>query len=723
MSNSFQNNLYIKMGAVTNMFFLIISIVFGFITFIYIDSAIFVKHSLCNIYKLHTQRGTRGLRHFSDYNNIYNKDVQLNNKSQGLHILSNNTKKKNISAMKTSFDRIKTSTASSTIIVNNVSKTNMRLGPIEITNAKRCNAYPSKKFKVLASVHRIFNQHINTNNSKSIEGMIKQKFPSFVFEKGWLTLTNINIKNRNGRGHSNVYKKENRSNCQQGKNSYTWDSHAKECMYPVPQTNRMLALIELGHSTACKFNSNACKIFLKAIGDMFHRLEALEKQCVDIVKSGKISTHFPDHRSFNNLGTVENENEAPSRIIVSMTTIPSRFENADAITKAIKSVLFDQVMNADIVWISVPKISRRFGNAYPPVPPKLKKLERESNGRFSVLTCEDFGPATKLIPALQHARPNDIVITADDDSLYQPWVIGNLVRTSVEKAPNSIVSHIGYKLKGGKPRHPNFQYYSLQWHAKKLREVDFIAGLGAVLYKRRFFFNAELSKIFQTSEILIDNAEGEQRRKNLKFTSFLEAALETDQFIEGRYVDDDYISGIASVMGVSRIITPACDDCGYGVIWSQVTEANALSSGHNKDKNIDRQFHVISNFQKLNLLPTACKRGSKTKTRKTIHNRKKPKVKEKPLLITPLAINGTNNSTTNRNHTTLSLNADVIPSKEKGIYNSTTNRNRTSLSLNANVIPSKEKGIFDIKFLSLMREWYDNHDCIGYDDQCQNCFV
>ena len=196
---------------------------------------------------------------------------------------------------------------------------------------------------------------------------------------------------------------------------------------------------------------------------------------------------------------------------------------------------------------------------------------------------------------------------------------------------------------------------------------------------------------------MIDNAEGEQRRKKLKFTSFLEAALETDQFIEGRYVDDDYISGIASVMGVSRIITPACDNCGYGVIWSQVTEANALSSGHNKDKNIERQFHVISNFQKLNLLPTACKRGSKTKTRKTIHNRKKPKVKEKPLLITPLAINGTNNSTTNRN--------------------------RTSLSLNANVIPSKEKGIFDIKFLSLMREWYDNHDCIGYDDQCQNCFV
>ena len=73
-------------------------------------------------------------------------------------------------------------------------------------------------------------------------------------------------------------------------------------------------------------------------------------------------------------------------------------------------------------------------------------MERESNGRYSVLTCEDFGPATKLIPALQHARSNDIVITADDDSLYQPWVIGNLVRTSVEKAPNSIVSHIGYKL-------------------------------------------------------------------------------------------------------------------------------------------------------------------------------------------------------------------------------------------------------------------------------------
>ena len=50
------------------------------------------------------------------------------------------------------------------------------------------------------------------------------------------------------------------------------------------------------------------KIFFKVIGDMFHRLEALEKQCVDIVKSGKISTHFPII-DFDNLGTVENENE------------------------------------------------------------------------------------------------------------------------------------------------------------------------------------------------------------------------------------------------------------------------------------------------------------------------------------------------------------------------------------------------------------------------------
>ena len=104
------------MGAVTNMFFLIISIVFGFITFIYIDSAIFVKHSLCNIYKLHTQRGTRGLRHFSDYNNIYNKDVQLKNKSQGLHILSNNTKKKNTRKVFGSSIKRKVKTSSRNII-------------------------------------------------------------------------------------------------------------------------------------------------------------------------------------------------------------------------------------------------------------------------------------------------------------------------------------------------------------------------------------------------------------------------------------------------------------------------------------------------------------------------------------------------------------------------------------------------------------------------------
>jgi hypothetical protein len=375
-------------------------------------------------------------------------------------------------------------------------------------------------------------------------------------------------------------------------------------MFIVSQRGHMLSIIEPGRISACKLGSKDCKIYNDAVGEMFDRFKKYETECHDLVKSGKLSMHFPDHRS--NSVKIQNVFDAPPRVIVSLTTIPSRFKNGKAIAQTIKSVLFDQILRADIIWIAVPRVSRRFGNAYPPTPQILKTLEEESNGRFAVLPCEDFGPATKLIPALQNARPNDIVITIDDDSLYQPWVVGNLVKASVSKNPNSIMTHIGYKLKPGLPKHPNFQYFSHQWRAKIFKHVDFIAGLGGVLYKRKFFYSDELTMIFQTTSNITGNYEGEKRRNDLNFTSFLEVALETEDFKEGRYVDDDYISGIASVMGVSRILVPATDDCGFGVVWTQVTANNALSSGSNKQKNINRQFHVISNFKKLKLLPTVC---------------------------------------------------------------------------------------------------------------------
>ena len=461
--------------------------------------------------------------------------------------------------------------------------------------SKRCNSRPSKGLRDLEMLHKFLSK------KDYRERELNKQFPSANPEKGWLVFRNVNIKNRDGTGHYNIHKRANRSNCTMLKrNSYTWDPHAKECMMVVPVEGRMLSLFEIGRVSSCKLGSNDCNLYVKALGSMFKRFDGYARDCEEIVKNGKISTQYPDHRKLPS-------DEHPPRVIVSLTTIPSRFQNAEGIVYTIRSVVFGQIMQPDCVWIAVPKISRRFKKPYPATSNLLKKIEHESHGRFAILPCEDFGPATKLIPALKSARPNDIVITIDDDSIYMPWAIGNLVKHSVRANSNAILAHLGYDLKpNGVPRHPNFKYIPYQYEAKTLTQAQFIAGLAGVLYKRKYFFNSELTDIFLNSSSSIRNISGEQQWGYVKFNSFLEAAMEVDDFKNGRFVDDDYISGIASTMKVPCFVVPATVDVGFGIVWHQVTEANALSSGTNKHKNIERQFRLISNFKKFGLLPLSC---------------------------------------------------------------------------------------------------------------------
>ena len=53
-------------------------------------------------------------------------------------------------------------------------------------------------------------------------------------------------------------------------------------------------------------------------------------------------------------------------------------------------------MQADYVSIAVPRLAAD-SKPYPAAPSILKQIELESHGRFAILPCEDFGPATKLI--------------------------------------------------------------------------------------------------------------------------------------------------------------------------------------------------------------------------------------------------------------------------------------------------------------------------------------
>lgn len=250
-----------------------------------------------------------------------------------------------------------------------------------------------------------------------------------------------------------------------------------------------------------------------------------------------------------------------SKIIVSLTTIPSRLNVQ--LGETIQSIVYG-IFYPDVILIVIPNVSSRFHTIYGNVPDSVIAIDRQL---IKVLRGDvDYGAATKLIPAItEYAKHvNDTVITIDDDNVYMPWLVGNLVSYSL-KYPDHIITQTGYTLKPGKIRHPNFDYISQPSHPI---QVDCLAGFTGVLYKKRFFHNGAL----------------------------LRTALFTE-FKDGFYVDDDYISGVAGLLGTKVICIPQTPETGYAQVPGQATDENSLSSGVNKMNNIERQSRVLKSFK------------------------------------------------------------------------------------------------------------------------------
>ncbi len=107
------------------------------------------------------------------------------------------------------------------------------------------------------------------------------------------------------------------------------------------------------------------------------------------------------------------------RVVISLTTIPSRIGRI----KTVLNSLIDQTVPADDILLAVPGHSRREGCGY-----RLPPFLAESTA-VSVLACDDWGPATKLIPTLLQERdPSTLILAVDDDTIYPPDLVANLPR-------------------------------------------------------------------------------------------------------------------------------------------------------------------------------------------------------------------------------------------------------------------------------------------------------
>jgi Glycosyl transferase family 2 len=167
------------------------------------------------------------------------------------------------------------------------------------------------------------------------------------------------------------------------------------------------------------------------------------------------------------------------RVIVSLSTVPDRIKN---LGPTIRSLL-KQTRPPDEIVLAIPEFSVRERRSYI-VPKYISRLPR-----VRVLRCpEDWGPATKFIPAIQDelaaGRENTLIMVVDDDRLYPRDALETYLYYS-EQFPDAALCFRGAAMPS-----------TLDWndakmiHARDLREarpVAVITGCGSYFVRPRFF--------------------------------------------------------------------------------------------------------------------------------------------------------------------------------------------------------------------------------------------
>tara|TARA_B100001540_G_scaffold315571_1_gene343149 strand:+ start:836 stop:1555 length:720 start_codon:yes stop_codon:yes gene_type:complete len=116
-------------------------------------------------------------------------------------------------------------------------------------------------------------------------------------------------------------------------------------------------------------------------------------------------------------------------IYVSLSTIPPRIND---INKSIDSIL-NQTIRPDKIFINIPKKFKRF----------KEEIKDDQIPNFpsivEVTRCDDCGPGTKLLGSINKLNKESLVILADDDQVYENFMIEKLYYY-YKKAPQNAYS-------------------------------------------------------------------------------------------------------------------------------------------------------------------------------------------------------------------------------------------------------------------------------------------
>jgi len=153
----------------------------------------------------------------------------------------------------------------------------------------------------------------------------------------------------------------------------------------------------------------------------------------------------------------------PGRIVISMTTSPKRITEIYRVIESMEN----QTIKPDLYFINLPRIFKRDGSRFSDIPAFL------INDRIILNSCDDLGPATKIVPTCKDSRikEKDIIFSVDDDIHYPPELLELYLKYHV-KYPDFVIS--GTSLF---PRKNPNRYGDLI-------ECDLLEGFSCVLYKK-----------------------------------------------------------------------------------------------------------------------------------------------------------------------------------------------------------------------------------------------
>ena len=164
------------------------------------------------------------------------------------------------------------------------------------------------------------------------------------------------------------------------------------------------------------------------------------------------------------------------RIIVSLTSIPSRIGN---IERTLNSIL-NQKVRPDTISLNIPEVCRRSPKKGYEIPEHVQKIPSVR----IVRTPYDHGSSMKLLPVLDYEKdPESIIVTVDDDHEYDDGFIETLLGYE-RRYPDCALGFNGWLVR---PLIEENRYEFIEEYLEKPVQADVLEGYRGVLYKPRFF--------------------------------------------------------------------------------------------------------------------------------------------------------------------------------------------------------------------------------------------